>query len=287
MDTKHYLNTSDVQRRFDRAARGFDTADFAHGVTRDGLLSRIAATVVDAHVVVDLGAGTGAAMQPLRQRFRGADIIALDISRKMLDRCRTRGSWFSKPKLIQADATSLPFANQSVDVIFSNMLLPWVNDSAKFAREISRVLRQDGLFAFTTLGPDSLFTLRQAWAEVDDYDHVNRFQDMHDLGDAMVGAGLRDPVLDVDRLLVTYASADKLFRDLTATGARNSLSNRRRSLSGRSGIDAVRSRLDAGRVRGKLQLPLELIYGHCWGAGQQRSGTDVHIEPGAIPIRSR
>lgn len=287
VDKQYLLNLSHVQRRFDRAAAGFNDSDFVHEITRNGLLDRIQAVVVDANEVIDLGTATGAALRPLARRFRGANVTALDVSRNMLEQCRQRGTWFSKPAVVQANAISLPLADQSIDIVFSNLLLPWIGEPELLAAEVSRVLRRDGLFAFTTLGPDSLRALRDAWAAIDTSAHVNRFLDMHDIGDVMVRAGLREPVLDVDRSVVTYDDANALFRDLTAVAARNCLVERRRSLSTPKNLAAIKAQLDATRVNGKIQVELELVYGHCWGAGALQRGTDVHIEPGSIPFRRR
>ena len=281
MTSQHTLNTHEVRRRFDRAARGFDEADFVHGVTRAGLFDRIEPVVIDASVVVDLGCATGSATALLAKRFRGATIVAVDLSRRMLEQCRGKQGWFSKTSVVQAAASALPFEDQSVDVIFANLLLPWVSDPADLAAEISRVLRKDGLFVFATLGPDSLVELRNAWLDEDA--HVNRFLDMHDVGDVLVRSGLRDPVLDVDRLNVSYKSAQDLFRDLTATGARNSLRMRNSSLVGKQRFAAMRERLEAA-LGGRIKLNLELVYGHCWGCGPRSSGGEVRIAAGAIPL---
>ncbi len=283
----HSLNIVDVHRNFDRAARDFDNADFVHSVTRDGLFARLQPVVIDARVVVDLGCATGSATRRLARRFRGAKIMAVDLSRQMLEQCRGKQGWFSKVSAIQADASALPFADQGIDIVFANLMLPWADDLAQLAEEVSRVLREDGLFVFATLGPDSLLELRDAWADVDDYEHVNRFLDMHDVGDALVRAGLREPVLDVDRLTVTYDNAAALFRDLTASGARNALTNRNRSLVGKGRLEAVRRHLEGAGPGDKISLDLELVYGPCWGGGPRRASGDVRIDPASISIRSR
>ena len=285
MTLDHSLNIADVHRHFDRAARGFDNADFIHSVTRDGLFTRLQPVVIDAQVVVDLGCATGSATQRLAKRFRGAKIMAVDLSRPMLEQCREKQGWFSKVRAIQADASALPFADQGIDIVFANLMLPWAGDLTQLAEEVSRVLRKDGLFVFATFGPDSLLELRDAWAAVDDSRHVNRFLDMHDVGDALVRAGLRDPVLDVDRLTVTYDNATALFRDLTASGARNALTNRNRSLVGKGRLAAVCQNLEGAGPGDKISLNLELVYGHCWGGGPRRASGDVHIDPAAISVR--
>jgi len=285
LDTQHTLRRRDIRRRFDRAADSFDDADFVHRETRDGLFARLSPVVVDADVVVDLGSATGNATAALAKRFRGAQVVAVDLSHAMLRRCRDKRSWFSKVSVVQADALALPLADQSVDVVFSNLLLPWITDPAAIAAEVARVLRKDGLFAFSTLGPDSLLELREAWRQIDNYEHVNRFLDMHDVGDALVRAGLRDPVLDVDRLTVSYDDTHAVFRDLTANGGRNALEHRSPGLHGRSRFRAMQDALEATRVDGRFRLDLELVYGHCWGGGPRRQDGQIRIDAGSIPVR--
>lgn len=280
------LNIQDVRRRFDRAAESFDDADFVHRATCDGLFARLEPMTIDARTVIDLGSATGTSSHMLAKRFRRARIIAVDLSCNMLFKCRTKSSWFSRVSIVQANACALPFADQSTDVVVSNLLLPWIDSPAAVFDEVSRVLRKDGLFAFTTLGPDSLLELRRAWMVADANAHVNRFFDMHDVGDALVRAGLRDPVLDVDRLEVSYENADALFRDLTAMGARNCLAGRNPALVGKR---RFRTMTDALRTPGDgnlLTLELELVYGHCWGRGAATPAGDFRIDAGNIPLRA-
>lgn len=284
MDNHHRLNTDHVRRRFERAAAGFDAADFVHARTRDGLFARLEPMVVDASVVVDLGCATGAAIRPLERRFRGARVVGVDVSGAMLEHCRARGGWFSRATAVQADARALPFAAHSIDVVFCNMLLPWIDEPATLLQGVARILTGNGLLVFATLGPDSLSELAGAWGTVDDTPHVNRFPDMHDLGDALVRASLRDPVLDVDRQTVSWPDSSALFRDLTAAGARNALAGRRRSLTGPARFRGMREALDRGS---DIRLDLEIIYGHCWGPGAERAAGDVRIDAGAIPVRQR
>ena len=285
LTTPHTLRRRDIRRRFDRAASTFDDADFVHRETREGLFARLAPVVVDAGLVVDLGSATGTATAPLAKRFRGANVVAVDLSHEMLRCCQRKRTWFSKVSVVQADAEALPFADQSVDVVFSNLLLPWFSDPAPIATEVARVLRKDGLFAFATLGPDSLLELRRAWHQVDDHEHVNRFLDMHDVGDALVRAGLRDPVLDVDRLTVTYDNARSLFRDLTAIGGRNALRHRGGGLLGKQRFGRLQQTLESAGTGGRIELDLELVYGHCWGGGLRPRDGQVRIDAGTIPVR--
>ena len=281
------LHSVDVRRRFDHAADHFDDADFVHRVTRDGLLTRIQPMSVDASIVVDLGSATGSAGRQLAKRFRGARVVAVDSSLRMLGKLQRKRSWFSKGAAVQGDALALPLADASVDVIFANLLLPWIDEPGAAFTEIARVLRGDGLFAFATLGPDSLLGLRDAWRSVDSGVHVKRFADMHDLGDALVLAGLRDPVLDVDWLSVNYRNSAALFRDITATGARNTLQQRARGLAGRQRFRRMTDALFGAGNDSEATLQFELVYGHSWGCGSRGDANGVPIDARNIPLRQR
>jgi len=279
------LDQKQIRRRFERAASSFDDADFVHAVTREGLMTRLAPLLVDAKTVVDLGAATGATSRSLEKRFKGAKLVSVDIAIEMLKRGRARKTWLAKTAFAQARAQQLPFADASVDVVFSNLLLPWIDDPTPVFSEVARVLRKGGLFAFATLGPDSLQEISRAWAAVDTAAHVNRFFDMHILGDGLVNAGLRDPVLDVDRLAVKYSSSANIFRDLTSVGGRNALRGRAPGLTGRQSFDRMTAALNGAAVDGKIALDLELVYGHCWGAGPKNDPANYRIDASQIPVR--
>ena len=281
------LDTRHIRRRFDRVAGTFDQADFVHAATRDGLLQRIEPLLVDATTVVDLGCASGGAARQLQKRFPKAKLLGVDLAHKMLQEARSRKSWLAKSRFLQADARRLPFANESVDVVFSNQLLPWIANPDQVFVEVARVLKKGGVFAFATLGPDSLLEISRAWRQIDDGLHVSRFPDMHNLGDGLVGAGLRDPVLDVDRLTVSYESCDAMLADLSASGARNALQDRSRALTGRRKFRGMLAALEATATGGKIALELELVYGHCWGAGPKTDPSNFMIDASQIPIRSK
>lgn len=275
----------DIRRQFDRAAASFEAADFVHAVTRDGLIERLKPLLVEAHTILDLGSATGATGRLLRKRFRRAQVVSLDLSLAMLREARGRKTLFAKSSFVQADAACLPFADGAFDLVVANQLLPWLAEPDTVFTEVARVLKQGGVFAFATLGPDSLQEIARAWAGLDAAAHVNRFADMHDIGDGLVRAGLADPVLDVDRLSVSYANADRLFADLTRVGARNALAGRPRGLLGRARFEALKRALTTGSTAGNIVLDLELVYGHCWGAGARNEPGQFRIDANRIPLR--
>lgn len=279
------LDSDDVRRRFDRAARRFDEADFVHRQAAAGLFERMSPMLLNVQRILDAGAAAGQASRALAAKFKTSRVISLDLSLEMLRQARNSHRRFSRIAELQANATRLPLVAGSIDLVFANMLLPWSDDIPALFGEIGRVLRKDGLFVFSSLGPDSLQELRQAWQAVDPHEHVNSFVDMHDLGDALVHAGFREPVLDVDYLTVVYRNCNALFRDLTASGARNSLRRRRPTLTGKGRFNDMRARLEQKFRDGALPLRLELVFGHAWGGGAQYPAGEYHLDVSEIRRR--
>jgi malonyl-CoA O-methyltransferase len=167
--------------------------------------------------------------------------------------------------------------------------LQWCDPPDRAFAEVRRVLKPGGFFAFSTFGPDTLKELRSAWAVADGYNHVNHFIDMHDVGDALVRAGLTEPVLDVDRMQLTYPDALALMRDLKAIGAHNVTAGRPRALMGRSRLRQMQSAYEAFRRDGRLPASYEVVYGVTWGAAGRPATPsidgEVRIAPGAIRRR--
>jgi len=256
-------------RGFDQACRCFDEADAVHGEARVRLLERLALFGLEPRCVVDLGAATGKTSLALAGQFPDAHLLAIDSSHAMLGQARRLGG--SNVTRICGDAERLPLAEHSVDLMVANLVLPWCSSDVVFA-EAARVLRDGGLLLFTTVGPDTLGEVRRAWSEVDDAIHVHGFVDMHDLGDLALRAGLAEPVMDVDRLQVTYRDVLSLVEDLRACGATNVALGRRTSLTGTRRWRAFRERLEARRVGGRFPVTVELIFGQAWGTGMLRQG---------------
>lgn len=280
MPDEFHLDPAQVRRSFDKAAKTYDASAAVATEIRNRLLERLDIVRLQPKVVLDLGAGTGQASKALRQRYRGAEVLALDLSPGMLAQAERRQSWLRRFDPVIADAHGLPIKDASVDLVFSNLMLEWCHDPDRVFQEIRRVLKPGGLLTFTTLGPDTLREMREGWRKVDRHTHVHRFIDMHDLGDALMRAGLAEPVMDTERLTVTYADVDALLRELRASGSGNVAHGRLRGLTTKARLEALRMAVPRAADGAALPVSVEVVYGHAW-AGQlrrpQRTGGEVRV----------
>ena len=263
------LQRAGVRQAFDRAGARYEAAALLQARVAEELLERLALFALAPQVVLDLGAGTGRVTRRLKRLYRRACVVALDLSPGMLQQAARHRTLLRRFERVCADATRLPLAAQSVDVIFSNLMLQWCDPPDEAFAEARRVLKPRGFFAFSTFGPDTLRELRAAWGE-DGRTHVNRFLDMHDVGDVLLRMGFSEPVLDVERTIVTYQDALTLMRDLKAIGAHNVTAGRARSLTGKDRLRAMLERYETHRRDGRLPATYEIIYGAAW-AGRERN----------------
>jgi len=290
------IDKSAARRAFDAAAAGYDEVAVLQREIGERMLERLDYVRLRPATVLDLGCGTGLALDGLARRYRRARVLALDFAFGMLQRARRRGHWLNRPRPLCADLEALPLADASVDLIFSNATLQWATDLDRAFAELRRVLRPEGLLMFTTFGPDTLTELRAAWAAADGgrHAHVSPFIDMHDIGDALLRARFADPVMDTERLTMTYGDVHRLMRDLKAIGAHNVLAGRARGLTGRRRLGALEQAYERERRDGRLPATWEVVYGHAWaaaGAGaplqpQQHIDGGVAIPADAIPRRA-
>ncbi|KAA3629397.1 MAG: malonyl-[acyl-carrier protein] O-methyltransferase BioC [Proteobacteria bacterium] len=261
----HLLDKRAVRAAFNRAAASYDAAAGLQREVGERLLERLDWIKFQPQQILELGCGTGHCTRILERRYRKGRLVALDLAEAMLERARRGGGWFHKTRYLCGDAERLPVADASADLIFSNLTLQWCNDLGATFREFRRVLRPGGVVLFSTFGPDTLYELRAAWAAVDERSHVNRFLDMHDVGDALLSAGLGDPVMDVDRIRIDYQNVRALMCDLKAIGAHNVTADRPPGLTGRRRMAAVEQAYEPLRREGLLPASYEVVYGHAWG----------------------
>ncbi|MGB5438407.1 MAG: malonyl-ACP O-methyltransferase BioC [Gammaproteobacteria bacterium] len=267
-----------ARRAFEKAAATYDEAAVLQNEIGDRLIERLDYVRLQPRRVLDLGAGTGVFTRALMKRYRRSNVVALDIARPMLERVRQRGGWFRKPGCVCGDSESLPFADDSFDLIFSNLMLQWCTDLQATFADLRRVLSPGGLLMFTTFGPDTLMELRASWETVDGYSHVNSFIDLHDVGDSLVHTRWAEPVMDSEYITVTYPELRGLMQDLKQIGAHNVTSGRPRGLTGKHHLQQLVEAYEPFRKDGVLPASYEVVYGHAW------SPDNKHSQPGSQEV---
>ena len=280
-----HLDFAEVRRAFDHAAASYDAHAVLQREVCDRLLERLDFMKLDPARVLDLGCGTGYGLAQLRSRYVAADLCALDLAPAMLHAARARlpqARWpqralelFTPHRAaithgLCADMARLPLAANSMNLVWSNLALQWAHDLEATLKGLHRVLASGGLLIFATFGPDTLKELRAAFAAVDDAPHVNRFIDLHDIGDMLIHAGFASPVMEMEMLTLTYSDLKTLMRDLKGIGAHNAATTRPRGLFGKSAWMRLEQAYESQRVAGRLPATYEVIYGHAWAGDKTR-----------------
>jgi len=249
----------DVSSSFSRAAESYDSVAKLQREVGKRLLTHlnVVSTVPDR--LLDLGCGTGFFQPDLGARYPEATYIGLDLAPGMIEYARTRstghGLW------IVGDAESLPLATASVDIVFSSLAVQWCHKPEWFLAELARVLKPGGRCVFTTLGPDTLRELRQAWAAVDSYQHVNNFLP----AEALIAAGERvagiELILSTERHCMQYQRVGELLAELKSLGAHNMNRRRPAGLTSRKTLQGMLQAYESWRVDGLLPATYDVIYG--------------------------
>jgi len=290
---EYFMDKARVRASFDRAAQTYDAAAILQKLVRTEMLSRLDLVKIKPKVILDAGCGTGHGSFALQKKFGRAQVISLDLALGMLQKTHQQQPFFNKllkqKNLVCADIERLPIANNSLGMVWSNLALQWCNDLDAAFSEVSRVLQPNGLFMFSTFGPDTLKELRVASNPVNSdtvTTRVSRFIDMHDIGDALTRAGFSAPVLDVERYTLTYDDVKSVMKDLKSIGAHNATQGRARGLQGRGFLQQLTRQYEqfrqAAEDGGKLPATFEVVYGHAWKADSKdefKSDLGIGVSP--------
>jgi len=155
-----------------------------------------------------------------------------------------------------------------VQMLWANMALHMAADPQALIAQWLQMLEPGGLLMFSCLGPDTVRELRALYAAQGWPPASHAFTDMHDWGDMLVHAGFSEPVMDMERITLTFATPERLLLELRELG-RNLHPQRFAGLRGRSWHAqllaqlAEQASIDAD---GQLRLTFEIVYGHAFKA---------------------
>jgi len=256
---RYHLNKQRVADSFSRAATSYDSVARLQRQVGQQLLDAVPGHYQPSRVI-DIGCGTGYFTERLAKTYSSAECFGVDLAEGMLDFARREhnisATWLC------GDAESLPFADNSVDMVFSNLAFQWCEQLPALAGEINRVLKPGGFLAFTSLGSQTLFELRESWAAVDDYVHVNHFHNAGNWQDVFAEAGMDFDSFDVVPCVLDYCDFRHLTDELKGLGAHNVNEGQNRGMTGRHGIQTlIRTYEQFRNPQGALPATWEVIYG--------------------------
>jgi len=289
MSSENAIDRNAVRAHFRRAAATCHEDVLTREVDRR-MQERLDYVRLQPRAILDLGCGPNPARAGLAARYPQAHYIGLDpifasgkifASPSPASRRGVRGESENSITAVAGDAEALPFREGYADLVWANLLLPWLS-APDFLSETLRCLVPGGLLMFSALGLDTLKELRGGFQ--DGYAHTQAFFDLHDLGDLLLASGFADPVMDMELITLTYPHLDGLLRDLRAAGATCAMQGRRRGLAGRQALENLQAHYETFRRDNRLPATFEILYGHAW---KPEHAPAEHLPDGRAIIRFR
>ncbi len=276
---KQPFTKQQVRDSFNKAADSYDDAAILQQEVCRRLLERLEYIKAEPRMILDIGTGTGQGTLGLARQYPQACVVSVDLAENMLLKTRAKISPAGlvnkfkgllnpqrqqQEQFVCADAEQLPFADASIDLIFSNLTIQWCFDLSHLFNEFRRVLKPGGFMLFTTFGSETLKELRVSWSEVSDKVHVNDFVDIHDIGDALYNVQAENPVMDSEKIILNYQSVRQILQELKAVGAHNHNRGRETALTGKKRLQAMYQAYKQFRTADGYPLTYEVLYGHAW-----------------------
>lgn len=271
-----------VRRHRERAAR-LGTGEFLFEEAAERLEERLEDVRRAFTRVLVLGTRRGSLADSLRSRPAVGLVVEADDAVGFLARAKTG------PRVL-AEAEALPFAAAAFDLVVSPLALHWTNDLPGALLQLRRCLRADGLLLASVLGGETLDALRRAFLEAELAEEggvsprVSPMADGRDLASLLQRTGFALPVVDSDRVSVTYESALALMTELRAMGETNALRERRRRFTRRGTLlrAAEAYRALAGTSDGRVGATFEIVTMTAWAPHESQPKP---LRPGSAGAR--
>ena len=205
----------------------------------------------------------------LLDRFAGAACYVVESRPELAQQAIASNAkpWWSPARWKAPTQHAAPPPDGGVQLVWANMVLHMVSDPQALIAQWHRAISTDGFLMFSCLGPDTVRELRGIYQSLGWPPSGHAFTDMHDWGDMLVHAGFAEPVMDMERIRLTYATPERLLADLRELG-RNLHPERFAALRARGWRDRLYSslteRLADAADQGRLPLTFEIIYGHAF-----------------------
>jgi malonyl-CoA O-methyltransferase len=256
------IDKKGVAMSFSKAAKHYDQYAQLQRDIGDVLLNKLNADKMNIDTVtqlVDLGCGTGYFAEKLNQQFPHAAITCFDLSQAMLEQAKKRP--IKSANFEQGDVDALPFENNSLDVIYSNLVVQWSNDLKQCLRKIYSSLKPGGRCYISTLVTGTLAELTLAWKTVDQDPHTNSFLSLQNIEGIVADIPLGYANISTETRTLYYGNVIEVMRALKGIGANHVHGHQSAKVAGRQ----IMKQLQLGYLpfmdeQGRLKLTYQVCY---------------------------
>ncbi|MDY0069101.1 MAG: malonyl-ACP O-methyltransferase BioC [Porticoccaceae bacterium] len=255
-DDGYRIDKAEVARSFSRAAATYDQVAHLQRAVGGELLAAVPDNLPPGPLA-DLGCGTGYFTERLAAFSPARAVLGIDLAEGMCAHARCHRA--AAIHWVCGDAEALPCGDESLALVYSNFAVQWCQDLPRLMAELFRALRPGGALVFSTVGPESLRELRDAWRAVDRYVHVNRFAPLERVRDALRGAGFALGEFRSEQRVNHYAQLRDLTQELKGLGAHNVNRGRNAGLTGRRHIEALKAAYENHRTPEGLPASWEIL----------------------------
>ena len=250
-----------LKNKLNHNASKLISLEFIYQEIAKRMFTRMDYIKINPKMILDLGSGINIDSNLLNKNFPNANVINIDIALNVLKHYRPQTNFFKKilktPSInICANATTLPLISQSIDLVWSNLMLPYITNIDALFSEIHRILKLQGMLLISGLGVDSLIQLRQIGFR------TYNFPDMHIIGDILVKHEFSNPVTDIEYITLEYDNFNQLLQDIRVAGCGFSI-DMPNTLT-KSQYLSLQNNFLSMTKNGKTPLTLEIFYAHAW-----------------------
>jgi malonyl-CoA O-methyltransferase len=259
------IDAAALARAQQRQARA-DDAPWLHGEVARRMAERLPVIRRQPEVVIDWWAHAGGSQTVLAQAYPKARQLRVEPVGVPSLQPGGPAPWWSarrwRREALPLNEATLPAA--AGQLLWANMMLHAVADPEALLQRWRRALAVDGFLMFSTLGPDTLVGLRALYRDAGWGSAHAAFTDMHDLGDMLVEAGFADPVMDQERLTLTWATPEALLGELRTLGGNADPARFAGLRTPRWRARLLAALAERAAADGRIALELELVYGHAF-----------------------
>lgn len=267
-----------IRKAFNTKASSYDDYSIVQKEVGRRMIERLELLKLEPLNILDLGSGTGYLAGLLQKKFQSSNVTCLDLAENMLLECKKKNPNLN---LVISDIERMPFKSASFDLIISSFTLHWCEEIEKIFFDIRKLLKNNGVFMFTTVGPNTLSELSDAYKYIDIEQHVNSFTDMHLYGDSLLKCGFEDPVMDSEEIVIEYENFTEVLNSLKKTGA-NTVIGQKPSYLTKKAYRDLSDMYPKNNDNERYPVTYEMIYGMSWN----RMKTDIDSSQGkVIPIK--